>query len=313
MKTKGGGKHNKKNTIFVPATSRLPWREYRASLVRGETPLHLRRVSRESGVWCHEIPVLEPGCLLIESPSKSFDDQRYFQHSPRLHSRCHSHCCIFHGAFYPRPCASDSLAGLPCLDFSSPCLPAMPTSLAAASSLHHHPTLATRNTQALPNDRSPPTNRRADHRPRPDVLLSASDHPEMQGVETGRRVILVAKHSPTGGSVGLVINQPTPMSIGDLTHRMPEFGDNAIHMGGNSHLEQRRGRKGKGELHTVHTVRGLKGGEELQDGVLYGAYIRQALETVNLGLASSDQFRFFYGSTRWEGGQLEAEIANGDW
>jgi hypothetical protein len=94
MKTKGGGKQNKKNTIFVPATSRLPWREYRASLVRGETPLHLRRASRESGVWCHEIPFLEPGCLLIESPSRSFDDQRYVQHSPRLPSQC-----IFHGAF----------------------------------------------------------------------------------------------------------------------------------------------------------------------------------------------------------------------
>jgi putative AlgH/UPF0301 family transcriptional regulator len=311
MKTKGGGKHNKKNTIFVPATSRLPWREYRASLVRGETPLHLRRVSRESGVWCHEIPVLEPGCLLIESPSKSFDDQRYFQHSPLLASiRIVSFTVLF---IHVRVHAHQTRL-LACLASISP----LPTCLPCLLAFMLHPACTTiqllpRNTQLLPNDSSPPTNRRADRRPRPDVLHSASDHPEMQGVETGRRVILVAKHSPTGGSVGLVINQPTPMCIGDLTHRMPEFGDNAIHMGGNSHLEQRRGRKGKGELHTVHTVRGLKGGEELQDGVFYGADIRQALETVNLGLASSDQFRFFYGSTRWEGGQLEAEIANGDW
>lgn len=74
MKTKGG-KQNK-NTIFVPATSRLPWREYRASLVRSETPVHLRRASRESGIWCHEIPLIEPGCILIESPARSFAGER---------------------------------------------------------------------------------------------------------------------------------------------------------------------------------------------------------------------------------------------
>lgn len=141
----------------------------------------------------------------------------------------------------------------------------------------------------------------------------------MSGVDCGRRVILLARHAAggKGGSMGLVLNQPTPMSIGDLTSRMPEFADNAIHMGGNPHMDkeraQTRGRRSRGELHTVHSVRGLKGGEELQDGVFFGADVKQALDIVNLGVASAEQFRFFYGSTRWEGGKLEEELAKGDW
>ena len=34
---------------------------------QGETPLMMRRASTKSGLWAHEIPQLEVGCLLIET------------------------------------------------------------------------------------------------------------------------------------------------------------------------------------------------------------------------------------------------------
>mmetsp|Transcript_53569 Transcript_53569/g.86703 ORF Transcript_53569/g.86703 Transcript_53569/m.86703 type:complete len:350 (-) Transcript_53569:98-1147(-) len=55
--------------IYIPATSRLDWREYRSRLIRAETPAWMRRASQQTGVWAHEVFKLEQGCLLIETGS----------------------------------------------------------------------------------------------------------------------------------------------------------------------------------------------------------------------------------------------------
>lgn len=125
----------------------------------------------------------------------------------------------------------------------------------------------------------------------------------------GMRVVLLVKRD---GTSGLILNQPTPCSIGDLTPKLPDFADNRIYFGGDGKIGK-EGNKGNTDMHTLHSVRGLKGGEELTDGVFVGADVLQAQQVVSLGLAKPEDFKFFYSCMRWEPGELEAEIAQGRW
>ena len=45
------------------------------------------------------------------------------------------------------------------------------------------------------------------------------------------------------------------------------------------------------------------------DGIYVDASLTHAAALVSRGLARANQFKFFYSNTRWEPGQLEAEIA----
>ncbi|EKX47233.1 hypothetical protein GUITHDRAFT_137812 [Guillardia theta CCMP2712] len=73
----------KKDALFIPATSRLHWREYRSRLIKAETPFWMRRASLHTGLWAHELWDIEQGCLMIEtgkpSTMRSDDFQRAYE------------------------------------------------------------------------------------------------------------------------------------------------------------------------------------------------------------------------------------------
>mmetsp|Transcript_6584 Transcript_6584/g.15054 ORF Transcript_6584/g.15054 Transcript_6584/m.15054 type:complete len:325 (-) Transcript_6584:138-1112(-) len=73
----------KKDALFIPATSRLHWREYRSRLIKAETPFWMRRASLHTGLWAHELWDIEQGCLMIEtgrpSTMRSDDYQRAYE------------------------------------------------------------------------------------------------------------------------------------------------------------------------------------------------------------------------------------------
>jgi len=61
---------DKRAMLRCPGTSLLGWREYRARLVKSETPFWMRPSSRSSDVSSvFEIPRIEAGCLLIDTTS----------------------------------------------------------------------------------------------------------------------------------------------------------------------------------------------------------------------------------------------------
>ena len=60
-------------------------------------------------------------------------------------------------------------------------------------------------------------------------------HPEAPKEEETaleRRVIFLAKHDPVKGSCGLILNKPTPFTVGDVTDMLKPFQDSTIYFGG---------------------------------------------------------------------------------
>jgi hypothetical protein len=63
------------------------------------------------------------------------------------------------------------------------------------------------------------------------------------------------------------------------------------------------------ELHVLHSVAGVRGAAPVVEGVYVGASLAHAAALVARRLARPGQFKFFYSNSRWEPGQLEAEVA----
>mmetsp|Transcript_31469 Transcript_31469/g.48790 ORF Transcript_31469/g.48790 Transcript_31469/m.48790 type:complete len:338 (-) Transcript_31469:306-1319(-) len=128
----------------------------------------------------------------------------------------------------------------------------------------------------------------------------------------GRRVIFLVENDKQHGSYGLILNQPTPCSIGDFTERLPHFADSKIHFGGEGHRAM-EGRGPNRELHAIHPYPSLAGAEQVLDGVCVGADLRQASVFAGKKMVNPRAFKFFYSASCWGAGQLEQELEEGQW
>ncbi|RMH02562.1 MAG: YqgE/AlgH family protein [Planctomycetota bacterium] len=113
--------------------------------------------------------------------------------------------------------------------------------------------------------------------------------------------VLLCRHHPEEGAVGLILNRPLGLPLRQLLPDAAGAGDLDLCWGGPVGLER---------LHALHG-----GGPDLAEsievcaGVAFGGTIEDLLRLRTEGRP----VRVFLGYSGWEGGQLERELAEGTW
>lgn len=133
-------------------------------------------------------------------------------------------------------------------------------------------------------------------------LLVAEEH--LRDPNFARSVVLLLRYGP-GGAMGVIVNRPLPVPV---SHVLPEIeafarrGD-VIHLGGPVSMNT-----------AVVVFRGgpkVEGSRRVFDGVSF-TMSRSGLEELARHVKEAD-LRVFAGYAGWAPGQLDAEIARGDW
>ncbi len=130
--------------------------------------------------------------------------------------------------------------------------------------------------------------------------------PQMLDPNFMHSVVVMVEHGEEG-ALGLVVNHPTDVRLGDLVegHPLLDGFDFPVHSGGPV------GRESLQFLHRLPDVIG--GGLELDEGLYLGGRIEDLAEGLASGLATTERLRFFVGYSGWEAGQLEEEFDGGSW
>jgi putative transcriptional regulator len=141
-------------------------------------------------------------------------------------------------------------------------------------------------------------------RPAKGKLLVASadqEDPHFAG-----SVVLLVAYDAEEGAMGVIINQPTPIKLARILPELPQ-------------LARRQDRLWRGGpvlptsvLTLVRSKKALPDSELLVDDVRM-LTSREAFERTLQGNIPHDRVRAFAGHAGWGPGQLEAEIARGDW
>jgi len=131
-------------------------------------------------------------------------------------------------------------------------------------------------------------------------LLVAS--PSLLDANFRQAVVLVVRHSPDEGAIGLVLNRPTSTSLKELWDRT---GQEACHSDATLSL----GGPCEGPLMAVHTNQ-----ESAEIEVLPGLYFSASSDHLQaLANRPRADVRFFFGYAGWGAGQLEMELEEGAW
>ena len=117
-----------------------------------------------------------------------------------------------------------------------------------------------------------------------------------------RSVVLLCEHGEEG-TVGFVLNQATPYSIGDL---VPDMFNSAliIYKGGPVQVDT---------LHMIHRMPALLGGNEIAPGVYWGGSYEALQNIVTDKDFNASDIRLFIGYSGWSPGQLDKEMKEGSW
>jgi putative transcriptional regulator len=127
--------------------------------------------------------------------------------------------------------------------------------------------------------------------------------PLMQDSNFSRTVILMCDHQEAG-SFGFILNQPSEISLSDLSDEFSEI-NLKLFIGGP--VEQNT-------LHFIHrSEEQLSESVHLGEGLYWGGDIEQVKERLALGLDKPEQYRFFVGYSGWGADQLKEEIENDSW
>jgi putative AlgH/UPF0301 family transcriptional regulator len=124
-----------------------------------------------------------------------------------------------------------------------------------------------------------------------------------------KSVVLLAAHDPAHGSVGFVLNKPSPLKLSEVQLSatakgiLEVFGSQRLQLGGPVHEET---------LTLLHAFSGLAGAQKVSEGVYYGG-LPAAVDLVRSGLAKPEDFSLMLGMTGWAPRQLDTEIAAGAW
>lgn len=137
--------------------------------------------------------------------------------------------------------------------------------------------------------------------PAPGVLLIAA--PTLEDSNFRRRVVLLCDHNESG-SVGLVLNHQTEISLARLVDELPDY-DQGVFVGGP--VQQN-------VLHVLHRHGNLiEGSLKVIEGLSWGGQVENIRQLLDLGYADPADIRFFLGYAGWGPDQLNSEIANGGW
>jgi putative transcriptional regulator len=150
-----------------------------------------------------------------------------------------------------------------------------------------------------PQARSSPD--RDPSRLRPGLFLYAA--PGVEEPSFGQAVVLLVEHGPKG-SMGLVVNRPTDVTLRRALDRVEEARDSQLplYWGGPVHPEA-----------SLALVRSSRSGAP---AVLPGVHMTADLEDVRAALAApgpAGRLRVYSGYSGWAAGQLAAEVRSGVW
>jgi putative transcriptional regulator len=135
------------------------------------------------------------------------------------------------------------------------------------------------------------------------LLVAAADQEDPHFAGT---VILLVAYGADEGAMGVIINQPTPIKLATILPELPQ-------------LARRQDKLWRGGpvlptsvLTLVRSKKALPDSEPVVDDVRM-LTSRKAFERTLRGDISRDRIRAFAGHAGWGPGQLEGEIARGDW
>lgn len=134
---------------------------------------------------------------------------------------------------------------------------------------------------------------------RAGVLLIA--HPGLPDPNFARTVVLVLRHGP-GGAMGLVLNRPAEVEFQAVFPELPAPPQDrgSVHVGGPVAQDG---------------VQVLVGSGPAESRIVDGVHVARSAQEIGRVLAdpSHPPVRAYAGHAGWAPGQLEAEIARGDW
>ena len=139
-------------------------------------------------------------------------------------------------------------------------------------------------------------------KPKPHVgalLLSEPFNPEPN---FKRAVVLISQHDQRG-SIGFILNKPTPLMINDVLEDFPEFKAH-VHWGGNQRLDS---------VYYIHTIANLKGAQPISNGIYWGGDYEHLKLMVETKQVNPDQIKFLAGYNAWSPRKLAKEIREENW
>jgi len=153
-----------------------------------------------------------------------------------------------------------------------------------------------------------------------DPLLARSPQARVGSVQPAAGIFLIAKRQVTGpvfkqsiillfeagpgGAAGLIVNRPTDLLLREAFDEFPSERDDPVFMGGP--VEPR------GMLLLFEAKDPPRDSRPVREPLHLGQSAESLRGLIELGLPRT-QMRSFLGYAGWSPGQLEAEIARGDW
>lgn len=141
------------------------------------------------------------------------------------------------------------------------------------------------------------------HTPRPGDILVVE--PFLREVHFRRSVVLLIDHNAQEGSVGLVLNRRSKVTLNEVLRNASCPADIPLHIGGPVE---------RGRLLYLHTLGDrLRDSVELENGLYIGGDFNDVLEYINSDAYDERCIKFFAGYSGWTAGQLVQEIADKSW
>lgn len=136
------------------------------------------------------------------------------------------------------------------------------------------------------------------------MLLVA--RPTLLDPNFARTVVLLCEHDDEEGSLGFVLNRPSPSRLGEILQGDHDFEgrNDPVFLGGPVELDK---------LAIVHHEEGLPGSVEVLPGVFLGGKVEDLGERVRKEDTPEGGIRFFVGYSGWGKGQLAREMEEDTW
>ena len=132
------------------------------------------------------------------------------------------------------------------------------------------------------------------------ILLIAS--PTLRDPNFARSVVLLCEHDVDEGSMGLVVNRPSEMTLSETLNRIGPHPRQSLWIGGPVQRDI---------VLVLHRDAAVRGARSICDGIALGGEEDDIVELVRGPGAS--QVRVFAGYSGWGAGQLEEEMETGSW
>lgn len=122
-------------------------------------------------------------------------------------------------------------------------------------------------------------------------------------------VVLITSHDDAVGSIGYVLNKPSPLTVDELqvlgaaSGFKEAFGSQRLLLGGPVHLDH---------VTLLHRYMGIARSHKIAEGMYMGG-LPDAIRLINAGIAQPSDFLLVLGMSGWSAGQLRQEVASGFW